>query len=115
MLRKGGMGQASSQTYVPLSGIENEEDDKYCRFTRKNLVPVKEICLGAFLLLVGVIFILLAYLHYKGHIENQHGADWGLLTLGLLTFIPGFYTTNIAIGAWRGMPGYSFDDIPVCQ
>jgi hypothetical protein len=40
------------------------------------------------------------------------GAAWGLLTVGLLAFLPGFYVSRIAYYAWRRREGYSFADIP---
>ena len=97
MQRSSLMGQKASQPYVPLSGVDAEQvcsvygstpvtlqtpdvlllppqEDKYYRCSRRKQIPVKEICLGIFLLLTGVTFILLAYLHWKGHIKQQHGA-----------------------------------------
>jgi hypothetical protein len=35
-----------------------------------------------------------------------------LLVLGSICFLPGFYHTRIAFLAWRGVPGFSLDDIP---
>jgi hypothetical protein len=35
-----------------------------------------------------------------------------LLTLGLLTFIPGIFATRIALWAWCGYEDFSFDDLP---
>jgi hypothetical protein len=35
-----------------------------------------------------------------------------LLVLGSICFLPGFYHTGIAYLAWKGVPGYSLNDIP---
>ena len=37
---------------------------------------------------------------------------WPVIVLGALTFIPGVYHVRIAWLAYRGAPGYSFEDIP---
>jgi hypothetical protein len=42
----------------------------------------------------------------------ERGTGIALLTLGSITFIPGFYHTRIAYYAWKGYEGYSLDDIP---
>jgi Transmembrane proteins 230/134 len=35
-----------------------------------------------------------------------------LTILGSITFLPGLYYTRIAYYAWKGVPGYSYDQIP---
>lgn len=39
-------------------------------------------------------------------------AGVALLVLGSICFLPGFYHTRIAYMAWRGIAGFSLDDIP---
>mmetsp|Transcript_16028 Transcript_16028/g.40966 ORF Transcript_16028/g.40966 Transcript_16028/m.40966 type:complete len:110 (+) Transcript_16028:292-621(+) len=78
-------------------------------------VPFQAICLAIGLLLAGVILLTLGALHLTEHVVGKDGAGWGLVTLGALTFIPGFHQSRIAYYAWRGRRGYSFDDIPRMQ
>lgn len=75
-------------------------------------MPVKSIVLAVVLLIVGSTLLTLGYLHLKGHIYSKDGAGWGLVTLGTLTFIPGFYETRIAYHSWRGHQGFSYSSIP---
>lgn len=37
---------------------------------------------------------------------------WPMIIMGFLMFIPGAYHVRIAFYAYKGLPGYSFDDIP---
>jgi len=78
-------------------------------------IPWGAIRLALVLLLTGVILLVLGGLHLSRHIVGKDGAGWGLVVLGSLTFIPGFHQSRIAYYAWRGRPGYSFDDIPHIQ
>ncbi|XP_054721949.1 transmembrane protein 230-like [Uloborus diversus] len=79
----------------------------------KPRVPYRGILLAAFLFIAGGLLILIAGLLFTGHINGKHveGA-WPLLILGALMFIPGIYHVRIAYFAFRGYPGYVFDDIP---
>jgi len=42
----------------------------------------------------------------------MHVQGWGLLTLGMLTFLPGAYCTWVAFAAWMGIMGFRYSDIP---
>jgi hypothetical protein len=35
-----------------------------------------------------------------------------MIVIGSLMFIPGSYHTFLAYHAWKGTPGYSFNDVP---
>ena len=37
---------------------------------------------------------------------------WPMIIFGALMFIPGSYHVYLALNAYLGTPGYSFDDIP---
>jgi len=54
---------------------------------------------------------VLGVLHLSRHIVGKDGAGWGLVLLGILAFLPGFHQSRIAYYAWRGRPGFSFDDV----
>jgi len=76
-------------------------------------VPAKEIALAVGLLAAGTTFLALSGLIAQGRLPGAApGAGWGLLVLGLLAALPGFYVTRIAYHAARGRPGFSFGDIP---
>ncbi|OQU92357.1 hypothetical protein SORBI_3001G332300 [Sorghum bicolor] len=46
------------------------------------------------------------------HMEGDSSQAYGLLFLGFLSFLPGFYETRVAYYSWRGAPGYTFASIP---
>ncbi|GMH15982.1 hypothetical protein Nepgr_017823 [Nepenthes gracilis] len=48
------------------------------------------------------------------HIGGEPSQGYGLLVLGILAFLPGFYETRIAYYSWRGAKGYHFTSIPDC-
>ncbi|XP_011085698.1 transmembrane protein 230 [Sesamum indicum] len=75
-------------------------------------IPWKSICLALFLLLLGCLLLLLATFIFTGHMGGELSQAYGLLGLGLLTFVPGFYETRIAYYSWRGAQGYRFASIP---
>ncbi|KAF8786005.1 transmembrane protein 230-like isoform X2 [Argiope bruennichi] len=80
---------------------------------QKSKMPWGGIILAIFLFIAGSLLITFASLLFAGHFDGQHteGA-WPLLILGILMFIPGVYHVRIAYLAYRGYPGYVFDDIP---
>ena len=77
-------------------------------------VPYKSIGTAFALFVVGAILIVVGSLLLTGFFFDKKYADrtWPVLTLGILTFLPGFYHLRIAILAWLQYPGYSFEDIP---
>ena len=44
--------------------------------------------------------------------EGDSSQVYGLLFLGILAFLPGFYETRVAYYSWRGAPGFTFAAIP---
>lgn len=52
-------------------------------------VPWKSILLALFLLLLGCLLLLLALFIFTGHMGGEFSQAYGLLGLGLLTFVPG--------------------------
>ncbi|KAI3452267.1 hypothetical protein Pfo_008932 [Paulownia fortunei] len=77
-----------------------------------NKIPRKSIFLAIFLLLLGCLLLLLSFFIFTGHMGGELSQAYGLLGLGFLTFMPGFYETRIAYYSWRGAQGYHFTSIP---
>ncbi|KAK3127588.1 hypothetical protein QOZ80_7AG0575390 [Eleusine coracana subsp. coracana] len=74
--------------------------------------PWKSIMLALFLLLIGASLLSLSYFIFSHHMEGDGSQAYGLLFLGILAFLPGYYETRVAYYSWRGAPGYSFASIP---
>ncbi|KAJ3673027.1 hypothetical protein LUZ60_006401 [Juncus effusus] len=95
---------------------EEEEEEKDLRFIytpkRYNRIPWKSIALALFLLLLGTLLLVLSYFLFTGHMDGDSSQAKGLLFLGFLAFLPGFYETRVAYYSWRGAPGYNFAAIP---
>uniref|UniRef100_A0A0D9WKC0 Uncharacterized protein n=1 Tax=Leersia perrieri TaxID=77586 RepID=A0A0D9WKC0_9ORYZ len=103
--------------YAPLptdDRDENDERDLRFSYTPKSLrkIPWKSIALALFLLLLGSSLLFLSYFIFTAHMEGDNSQAYGLLFLGILSFLPGFYETRVAYYSWRGAPGYTFASIP---
>ncbi|XP_006647200.2 uncharacterized protein LOC102712329 [Oryza brachyantha] len=92
----------------------NDDVDLQFAYTPKSFrkIPWKSIALALFLLLLGSSLLSLSYFIFTGHIEGDNSQAYGLLFLGILAFLPGFYETRVAYYSWRGAPGYTFASIP---
>ncbi|GAB2293514.1 hypothetical protein Dimus_027721 [Dionaea muscipula] len=75
-------------------------------------VPWKSIALALFLLFLGSFLLFLSFFILSGHMGGEPSQAYGLLALGILAFLPGFYETRIAYYSWRGAEGYRFASIP---
>ncbi|XP_061673486.1 transmembrane protein 230b [Syngnathoides biaculeatus] len=76
-------------------------------------VPYKAIALATVLFLIGSLLIVIGSLlltGYFGVTDNDRSIP--VLVIGVLVFLPGIYHLRIAYYAWKGYPGYSYDDIP---
>ncbi|KAL8248753.1 hypothetical protein R6Q59_005621 [Mikania micrantha] len=93
----------SKSTFDPRFDMSAETLDK---------VPWKSIGLAFSLLLFGCMLLLLSLFIFTGHMEGDSSQACGLLGLGTLTFLPGFYETRIAYYSWRGAHGFRFAAIP---
>ncbi|KAL6136587.1 hypothetical protein ACLB2K_061882 [Fragaria x ananassa] len=112
----------ASRRNVQYSRLATDEDDDYSGtgndrrfdYTPRSLdkVPWKSICLALFLLSLGSLLLFLSYFIFTGHMGGETSQAYGLLALGILTFLPGFYETRIAYYAWRGAQGFRFASIP---
>ncbi|KAF5197614.1 Transmembrane protein [Thalictrum thalictroides] len=90
------------------------EDDPRFAYTPKafDRIPWRSIALALFLLLLGSCLLFLSFFISTGHMGGDRSQAYGLLGLGILTFLPGFYETRIAYYSWRGAQGYRFASIP---
>ncbi|XP_076959857.1 uncharacterized protein LOC143636059 [Bidens hawaiensis] len=75
-------------------------------------IPWKSIVLALFLLILGCGLLFLSFFIFTGHMGGDKSQAYGLLGLGVLTFLPGFYETRIAYYSMRGAQGYRFAAIP---
>ncbi|KAF8664325.1 hypothetical protein HU200_054876 [Digitaria exilis] len=75
-------------------------------------IPWKSVALAPFLLVIGISFLSLSYFIFTSHMEGDGSQAYGLLFLGVLAFLPGYYDTRVAYYSWRGAPGYTFASIP---
>ncbi|XVF58333.1 hypothetical protein PTKIN_Ptkin07bG0057800 [Pterospermum kingtungense] len=107
----------SSRRHVRYSPLPTDEDDGYdpmFDYSPKafDKVPWKSIALAIFLLCLGCLLLFLSFFIFTGHMGGEKSQAYGLLFLGILTFLPGFYETRIAYYSWRGAKGYRFASIP---
>ncbi|XP_059452769.1 uncharacterized protein LOC132183359 [Corylus avellana] len=107
--------------YSPLPADEDDYDgiarrqyDARFDYTPKSFdkIPWKSIVLALFLLSLGLLLLFLSYFIFTGHMGGERSQAYGLLALGVLSFLPGFYETRVAYYAWRGINGYRFASIP---
>uniref|UniRef100_A0A2P2J6S2 Uncharacterized protein n=1 Tax=Rhizophora mucronata TaxID=61149 RepID=A0A2P2J6S2_RHIMU len=75
-------------------------------------IPWRSIALAIFLLFLGLSLLFLSYFIFTGHMGGDKSQAYGLLALGIISFLPGFYETRIAYYSWRGAQGYRFSSIP---
>ncbi|XWS32912.1 hypothetical protein CRYUN_Cryun22dG0031600 [Craigia yunnanensis] len=115
----------SSRHHVRYSPLAADEDDGYDgnggrrydpRFDYSpktfDKVPWKSIALAVLLLCLGCLLLFLSFFILTGHMGGEKSQAYGLLVLGILSFLPGFYETRIAYYSWRGAKGYRFASIP---
>lgn len=99
---------------LPRDDDNGSEDDLRFSYNPKALdrVPWKSIALALFLLSLGCLLLFLSLFIFTGHMGGDQSQAYGLLMLGILSFLPGFYETRVAYYSWRGAPGYRFSSIP---
>lgn len=94
--------------YSRLPTYENEDDNYDGRGRRRHdprfdyspnsydKIPWKSIALALFLLFLGCLLLLLAFFILTGHMGGDTSQAYGLLGLGLLTFLPGMLKVFIS-------------------
>lgn len=99
---------------LPTEDRDEDNVDRRFTYTPKSLrrIPWKSIALALFLLFLGSSLLFLSYFISTGHMEGDSSQVYGLLFLGILAFLPGFYETRVAYYSWRGAPGFTFAAIP---
>ncbi|KAM3713889.1 hypothetical protein ACB098_01G293100 [Castanea mollissima] len=115
----------ASRRNVQYSPLPTDEDNDYGSSGKRQYdprfdyspkafdkIPWKSIALALFLLSLGLVLIFLSYFIMTGHMGGDQSQAYGLLALGILSFLPGFYETRLAYYAWRGVKGYRFASIP---
>lgn len=90
----------SSRRHVRYSPLAVDEDDDYNGGRRYDprfdyspkafdRVPWKSIALAVFLLCLGCLLLFLSFFIFSGHMGGEKSQAYGLLVLGILTFLPG--------------------------
>ncbi|KAH1080741.1 hypothetical protein J1N35_020502 [Gossypium stocksii] len=90
----------SSRRHVRYNPLAVDEDDDYNggrRFDPRfdyspkafDRVPWKSIVLAVFLLCLGCLLLFLSFFIFSGHMGGEKSQAYGLLVLGILTFLPG--------------------------
>jgi hypothetical protein len=106
--------------YSPLPADEDDYDgiarrqyDPRFDYTPKSFdkIPWKSIALALFLLFLGSLLLFLSYFIFTGHMGGDRSQAYGLLALGVLSFLPGmskqfsfyfvFVTTKWLMGTWK--------------
>ena len=59
----------------------------------------------------GLIFLILAIIDFMNRYRGWE-KTWGFLSLGLIMFIPGSFSTYTLTGAYLGWRGFSYDQVP---
>ncbi|XP_071703521.1 uncharacterized protein [Rutidosis leptorrhynchoides] len=95
-------------------GRDSTFDPRFDNISPETLdkVPWKSVILALFLLFFGCLLLLLSLFIFAGHMGGDLSQAFGLLGLGAVTFLPGFYETRIAYYSWRGAQGFRFTAIP---
>ncbi|XP_050229975.1 uncharacterized protein LOC126679081 [Mercurialis annua] len=105
---------------VGYDALPADDDNDFGRRDRRfeykpgayDRIPWKSIALALFLLSLGSLLLFLSFFILTGHMGGEKSQGYGLLFLGFLAFMPGFYETRIAYYSWRGTKGYRFASIP---
>lgn len=95
----------ASRRNVQYSRLADDDDDYYGQnqhdprfdYTPRSYdkVPWKSIFLALFLLLLGCLLLLLAIFIFTDHMRGELSQAYGLLGLGLLTFLPGILKASL--------------------
>jgi len=102
-----------SSSLSPDDDEDDEDEFAYDAPERRRLsqrrVPRKTLFTALFLLGVGVVFSALG-LSFVWTLGMS--AAMPFLVIGGIAFLPGSYVSFIMYQTWKGVPGYSYDQIP---
>lgn len=97
----------ASKRHVQYSSLPTDEDDYGSTGRRQydprfdyspksfDKIPWKSIVLALFLLSLGLVLLFLSYFIFTGHMGGDQSQAYGLLALGILSFLPGM-SNNIS-------------------
>lgn len=81
-----------------------------------HLPPPKTTLAAVGMLLVGSVFLILGITTFLTSLMGTKAEDrdrgLAMVVLGSLMFIPGSYASCVLYGAYRGWPGYEYNQIP---
>jgi len=102
--------------YIPVKNDDGKEDEDWktdpYKWDPKVKVPWRSIALAVFLVSLGSLCLVIAYLMQTKHMAGSKDQIIGFSVIGGIAFIPGFYELRIAYYTWRGYKDYSWRDIP---
>ena len=113
------MDKLKSYSQWCSEGLNLSRNDNYNYFscfqfrTKPPKVPWRSIGVACVMFVMGSALLIVGALLVSGHISNKYRDRlWPVIVLGAMLFIPGFYHIRLAVYAYKGYAGYSFDDIP---
>lgn len=74
--------------YDSANSVRNDLRFQY-RPAAYDKIPWKSIALALFLLSLGSLLLFLSFFIFTGHMGGEKSQAYGLLALGILTFMPG--------------------------
>ena len=93
---------ASKYAYTPNSSM---------RIRGRRAPPLKTAICALLLFTGGTVFLILAIFDFMHRFRGWE-KTWGYLSLGLIMFIPGSFSTYTLTGAYLGWRGFSYDQVP---
>lgn len=96
---------------ISLSSEIAFDVDPIEHFDRKSKCPKKTFAIALGMSVIGLVLLILGIKDVAGMQRDR--THWLVFMLiGALLFTPGIYVSIRIIQAWRGVDGYSFEDIP---
>ena len=80
----------ATDDYDDIDGSGLRHDPRFDYSLKQlDVIPWKSIALALFLLLLGSILLCLSILIFTGHMGGEESQAYGLLGLGIVSFLPG--------------------------
>jgi hypothetical protein len=93
------------------SGSDIDLDDLHHFDEHRNKCPRRTFSISCLMAIAGLTLLILGIRDVSG-LERDRTHWLVFMSIGLVLFTPGIYVSVRIIQAWRGVAGYSFDDIP---